>query len=510
MQRREQLGRWGGVGRAGLTLLAATTLGLVLSSCRPVPIQWNRWGLAGPLPPDYEARLEKKTAYISERLFNEFLSPQGLLLYRRPILPDPQTGLYYDLADQSCWSGYLLAGLVFEYCECPSPEAGSRLRRVIAGLELLEEVTGVPGLIARCVVPSSIAERVAHHPEDWRVSPTRPSYSYRSDVSKDQYSGYLLGLVAASQLLPPIPERDRARTLLLKVATNLMRSGFIIKNAEGEPTPFGNLKPRRWGFPIGVQAAIALSAVRSVQQLEPERFAEALRVSTEHDLESVSQFVDVAYNSLSPLHVEFLNIRNESNACMGSAAFCALALIEDEPEYLERLRDEYRRFLLSFRGEGNAFFYCVGEFLNVADVSERERSLKNLYYARASGYLEPRCPEIYEGIPRRFGRGRKGRRQVREPLPLCARAPSSFFWRSDPFRIDLRPPAEPTSTSSSIDLYVCYWAGRYCGGGASGRPQEVPSGSSRVRALDRLSFRLIITRGFTRIVSPNVCFSTSE
>lgn len=420
--------------------------------CRGGPIEWERWGIAPP-GPEAGAELRKKAELWEERLFAHAISPEGVLLYRMPIEPHLVSGPYEDLADQACWTGYLLAALCFRHHVEPSTETAAVIGRVFAGMRLLHDVTGTRGYIARCVVPAEVAPAIAHDPSVWRPARGDESLWYRSDTSKDQYSGFVFGLTACALLAPDARERAGARELLRAVASHVAAAGLAIRDESGEITNYGDLSPRIVGVPIGVNAAIALAILRAPMPdgLDAETAAEFRRHARR------------ARGALRPLHFEVFGIRNYSNDLMVMAAMLALGLGESHPERRAELRAALEPFLAEFRGEGNALVASLAALHQLRDSEEEMNALRNLLEAPTDLRIRGAPPALYDGLPRRWLSDRKGRARAANALPLSARGVGTFAWKTDPYVLQAQSSTDLTHIASGVDFFLAYWLGRYSG-----------------------------------------------
>lgn len=446
--RRRRNPRWRG---APLPLLAAISLAVACSGCGGLPIHWERWDLPD-VDPNSAAALRERVRVWERQLYEHHISEEGLLLYRAPSSPHPETGLRMDLADQSCWSGYLLAGLAMKsVCE-PEPGDEERLRKVVAGIRLLHDVTGTPGLIARCVVPREMADALARHPEYWGIDARAEPYAYRGNPSKDQYAGYIFGLTAAAVLVDDEAVRRPCIEILENIARHLHDGDLRIRDGDGTVTRFGDLRGRIFGIPIGVNSAIALSLFTSVAALTTD---EKLRSVAQERMKSLRR-------TLEPLHFELFGIRNYNNDLMAAAGLVAITLCPASRDDRRLMREVTLRFLENFRGEGNAFFVSLGALAGVRDSADETWALRNFINAPIDlGIRE--VDGSYGGVPRRWVPDRKGRSRSTEALPLAVRSPSSFVWRSDPYVLDPKEGARSEFRVSGVDYVCAYWLGRFAG-----------------------------------------------
>lgn len=447
-----------GVRPFAIGLLAVCTV--YGSGCQSAPIDWAYWQIPA-VPEDAPDRLSQRMVALEDSVFAEHVSDEGLLQYRIPVPAREGSGTYLELADQACWTGYLLASVVLrshvERSELKSDETNQleqRIESVLSGMLLLEKVTGVDGLIARCAMPTPIARQVHNRPADWRIAQHCRSFAYRADVSKDQYSGYVFGLACCMRFAPRQDQRQRAAAALSRIARHFHEHSLRLRGHSGAVTRFGDVRGRIAGVPIGVNAAISLAVFQSAAAATPDSAFEA---------EIARVWSPALADALRPLHVEFFGVRNYSNALMASVGIATVALVSDSEYVLGRAKDSYRAFLPAFQGEGNAFFYSVGRLLGIEDSAMKERCYRNLYFAPTDTVIRPLDSTAFEPLARRWIPSRKGKPRLVRPLPLAHRPPTSFRWRSDPFILDLKSQAVGETKVSGADLLVAYWLGRLSG-----------------------------------------------
>lgn len=436
---------------------------LALAGCSALePIRFERWGVPPLTATDIDA-LAERAVECEDVLFDRCVTSEGSFLYRRPTIPKGGSGVYMDLADQSCWSGYLLAAMAFQYAALP-PDAEARqstlvrLHRVLDGVERLHDATGVSGLIARCAVPTPVVKWVQHHPETWQLAAHDPAWSCRVDTSKDQYSGYVLGLVAGMQLVDDPRVQQRCAELLLAIARHLDASGLRIEGVDGEVTRFGDMRPRIFGVPIGVHAAILLGVFGGALAALDDEAPEAA-VSRQRFEERVA----VCLNALEPLHFEIFSIRNYNNDVMVAAGLLAFALSEPPLQQRMVVRAALREFLPEFAGEGNALFVSLAAAWGLRDPRDEDIAVQNLVTAPRSREMRRVAVVPPDAIATRFLRDRKGFPRSNEALPLFARPISSFAWRSEPRLIQRKRRPGNGLEVSSVDWFVAYWSARYVG-----------------------------------------------
>lgn len=377
------------------------------------------------------AELAAKAVTAERAIADRFLSPEGLLVYRRRIdsPPDLVNGPYGNLADGACWSGYFLGAEVLRLKATGTREAHASVERVLSGVELLFDVTGAPGLLARTFDRNVPPEILAGINGEWRQGSV-PGYVYRGDVSKDQYAGILFGLGCVLRHSPDPVQRRRAGDLVTAVAERIAIGGPTIRDADGEPTTYGDLAARRLGVPIAADAVLPLTALLlSVHAGGPPAHAERYRALVGDGWARAASFAKVAVFGKT----------NRNNDHMALAGLYHLVALEEEPEVRELYRRGVSRVARAVRGEGNAFFLGI----HLATEGHEESDLRECVSALA---MLP--------VTGRPGR-RPGPEGVDGVVPIDMRKPTAFEWRSDPYR--LAPPEEPRSQYAPIDFLAAYW-----------------------------------------------------
>lgn len=424
---------------------------------RRAPIPWERWRAS--YPAHYEKPLAEKAARIEGNLVDRHLSPEGLLVYRRPCRPfDPaQPDSYGSLSDQTMWTGVLAGAFAFKLQVTGAPIDRALLVRALAGLRLLHEVTGRPGLLARAVFPRDLAG--ARDADEERHEATAPHrrFAFRGDVSRDQYAGVLFGCAAVALVLGidagegDADLREMLCGLILPIADHIWKHGLRIVDLDGLMTTHGDLRGYLWGVPIGPNAALGLGF-----QLLAHRLCGERRFADRYEA-----LVRRRYPEALPwTNFELFGKTNHNNDNMAMMGLYALANLETRA----RLRAIYDRALATLwgftRDEGNAFFHLVFAARFPLPNAARFDLYENLRLfsedpRHASLDLRGRA----EVDPARF-RNRLGFPQNRTALPLHCRSRSNFVWTACPFQL-VSEYVPPGLCASGVDFHLAYWMARH-------------------------------------------------
>ncbi len=396
--------------------------------------------------------LEDKARHFREALVRRHLSPEGLVLYRinlTTIDHDLRTGSYPSLADTPTFTGQFAA----VSCTRAGVERGaaraearSDAARALDGLRVLMDVTGVRGLLARSLRRDAVPELSALRGRWFPGAQGFQAYSWRGDVSLDQYTNGLLPAVAACRTQFP----ERARRLVVDSAAHLLEHGMRLVDPDGRPTSFGNLGPcAGLGFNgIALLTGYAVFALAASMDPDPRWARQRDRLRDRDRVVARALFTNL----------RILGITNYSNDLMAWNLYrvlVPLARRSGDPA-LPDLRYGMFRAWLRVRNDGNPYF--AGVLCSLEPASCQAPMLREArdFLARfpREKRLLPLNPALAQ-VPRRRLPGRKFRPQARKPVPIELRPASSFEWKSSPYRLD--GAVMPGWSVTGLDYLAAYW-----------------------------------------------------
>ncbi len=176
---------------------------------------------------------------------------------------DEQPTLYGNGGDSAIFTGFYLAGAVYRFLTTGQARDLAAMFEAARGLHILTNVSGTPGVIARCAFPAVQAAQW-RYPEAWQErieqgyvyessadipdignpSLYYPPMIYYTRATRDQLTGILYGIgVALSELDPDNYDtetayavqkvRDILHDVIQAVFRRLEATGFIIKDHKG-------------------------------------------------------------------------------------------------------------------------------------------------------------------------------------------------------------------------------------------------------------------------------------
>jgi hypothetical protein len=378
------------------------------------------------------------------------LSREGVLLYNvdlRRVERDLRDGTYPEAADGPTFNG-LFAGAACAHAEAASGAERERAladaSTALAGLELLMDVTGVQGLMARSVrrAPPESADVSEWHAASGRFA----GWYWRGDVSQDQYANGLVPAVGLCRRLFP----ERSRRLAVDAASHLVAHDYELTDPDGKRTTYGDLT---WHSGFGFNAIAQLTSYALISLAarlddDPRWLAERDRLRDHYRVVARARFTNA----------RVFGITGHSNDLMAFDLYRVLLPLarETHDPALADLRAGLWRAWLRVQPDRNAYFTLV--FCELEPKSCTAALLADARDSLAEFPLEKRklapSPEL-AALPTRWLPGRNWQRLARDVVPMRLRPASSFEWKSSPYRVTQQP--NPTTEYTGLDYLVAYW-----------------------------------------------------
>lgn len=394
--------------------------------------------------------LGDKADAFRQAIHARHLTREGVLLYRidlRTVERDLANGTYSEMADAPTYNG-LWAGAACARAEATTGEERERAladaSTALAGLELLMDVTGVQGLMARSVRRAPVQ---AGDPREWHEGAGRfAGWWWRSDVSQDQYANGLVPAVGLCRRLFP----ERARRLAVDAATHLVTHDYQLIDVTGKRTRYGDLS---WHSGLGFNAiaqltSYALISLAARLDADPRWLTERDRLRDRYRVVARARFTNL----------RVFGVTGHSNDLMAFDLYRVLIPLarETRDPALADLRSGLWRAWLRVEPDRNAFFALI--FCELEPSSCTRAMLADARESLAEFPLEKRkvepSPEL-AALPTRWLPGRKWTTLARDVVPMRLRPASSFEWKSSPYRVTQE--SAPSVEYTGLDYLAAYW-----------------------------------------------------
>lgn len=384
-----------------------------------------------------ELSLKERARAYQEKLETRHQMPEGLIRYKRWGEGHPDLPGYGNLADGCFHLGIYLASQALRLAATGDSEAREQVLLSLHAMKLYAEVSGKPGLLARYFSPVKPDDR------RWMPSPTHPEYFWRSDVSRDQYAGYVHGLGVTLAVVTDPEIRSQIVPLAAAIADHLIDNDLQIIDWDGKRTTYGDLRGRILGIiPNGINALICLAIAKVAAESTGEQ----------KYVDFYGRLVQDGYPGIATwAHLSTLSRGKRVNANMAYLSLYPLLLIEDDQGIVRQLRKGARRMWSRVSEDHNAFFSFIHASV-VADGDEgKERGREAIL-------------EFPEDKVALVLTTRTAEQKLTQTTALYKRPrTSSFFWVSDPRRVAGELVDMGNAELAGIDYLIAYWLGRYHG-----------------------------------------------
>jgi len=396
--------------------------------------------------------LRQKAEMFQKQLERDHLSSIGLMLYDRRLNKDGSLHpSWCCLNDTPIWGGIHLAAESFRYAATGHEDALESVRRSVKSLHLLQAIHGVPGLLARHIVPrNDTVIKTAPPDTSWTdAKPEFPELKWKRNVSKDQYSGMIFGYGVAYDLVPDPEVRTQIRQDMTAIANFLMKHRYRIIDHDGKPTKYCNMRARIGPIPIGVQALMSLAAIKVAHRVSGEA-----RFEKEYRRLVRKRWPQATWSA----KFKIFGKTNHNNDNMAFLSYYSLLRLEKDPKVRRHYQRSAERMWKYVGHEGNAFWNLIYLAAGGEDPLGHEEALLQLRNFPATKRTYRVDLTDRKDIERAWFKNRKGVPKAKYPLPINLRAQSAFCWKNCPYALRS---GRGGKQGIPVDYLVCYWMGRH-------------------------------------------------
>ena len=342
---------------------------------------------------------------------------------------------YTRCGDSALWTGHYLAAEAFRYKVTQAPDALNNVKRAIAGLKSLADVTGT-NLLARCLVPINSPYAAGIRSEEAGngvYTNSSAGWIWVGHTSRDEYSGALFGLAVAYDMVTDPVIKSSIGDLVTRLVDSLNGHDWSVVMPDGSSSTSFLVRPDQ------IEAFLAIgrhvnSDHFSSFSYESQRVLLSVTVPVPLDVDTAS---DDSYFKFNLDYINLYNLIRLEASSAKSIYRSAYAVLRDHTALHQ-----------------NAFFNCIDLALNGPNSSRDSQTL-----ALLDGWLLR--------LRRDFGVDLHGvvpvcGNQACEPVPVWLRPPTDFLWQRSPFQLAVNGGAGLIE-SAGIDYILPYWMARYYG-----------------------------------------------
>ncbi len=379
------------------------------------------------------------------------------------------------LGDATFAAGQCTMAMSFRASALEDEESKSMVRNHVDGWRFFERLTGVPGLLGRSFVHKDDAVDLSDLNAGilWPDSEIRrgegelSDWYWRSDTSRDQISGAVLGLAAAYDFVDDDHVREEAGAYLVNLAHHVWDNDMRIVDPDGEMTKYGDINGEKWlegslDFPNGQSALIILAWLKIAHHISGERkFKDAYEYLVyERDYLSILRDHQWVYSGYGTKYY---------NTYISYENFYHLMRLEEDPwlrrEYVALFRDTLwlntdditpnRKGVLEHNPVKTAWYlYSTGQ-----------RDAEALYHALSQIAVFPEAPlrdrQVMNSEDPSITINPDKTDESLHALPSDRLPPDMVMWHRSTFKLD--GGVENGRERSGCDYLLPYWMARHYG-----------------------------------------------
>ena len=268
---------------------------------------------------------------------------------------NPTSHTIEDNDNDGLWTAYHVAAMALSYAVTKSPESRASARESMHALYMLQNASGIPGLVARSVVPPEIGKTKS---EQWRPTPDGSMY-WKSDTSSDEIDGHYLAFYTYFEHIAKddIDERAQIEKQVRALTDHLVDNDYQIIDWDGKRTRWGFWDPKSLNksgmnyVESGLNALQILSFLKVAHHITGEsRYEEHFRkLAVEH------QYL----NNILLTKKHFPNENNHSDDQLGFVAWYPILQLEKDPRVRRALGAGVRRHYEIVKPEKPSFYTFV-------------------------------------------------------------------------------------------------------------------------------------------------------
>ncbi|MBI2608339.1 MAG: hypothetical protein HYW47_01930 [Deltaproteobacteria bacterium] len=397
-----------------------------------------------------EALIEKRTL--------EMVTPTGLLLYKAyfPWTDKEKYLISHDIADLPAWQGYLMASYAFKEA-VTGKDFDPEISKLADGLLKFYEVTGIPGLLGRSVMPDYTGPMLP-----WMVTKEQRPTAYwiqgpkgqwwRNGVAKDHVNLAVFGcsiplaLERRGQIHLTDETRQKLISFMLPLVQRIVYHGFQIIDWNGQRTEYGSLRSAANGFNQLLMLHMLATAapydrgMYKVYRSKIKGWHRTIGWSLEALGQGVHKIIENrrgTYDKPSFSDMQALGL-----------AYLSLYFQEHRRKYMKSIRRGMEGVWKFMRYERNPMFAIP----YVATI--RAQEVHRIF---------PIIEDLRD-FPVDKYEANTSRRDTKYIQPLANRPYNTNYWKSSPFRAIAHTPPPKTGNEqvfAGMDYLLAYWTGRY-------------------------------------------------
>ncbi len=331
-----------------------------------------------------------------------------------------------DNDNDGLWTAYHVASMSLCYGATGDKEARRSALEGMHALYMLQNASGIPGLVARSVVPEEIGKT---KDAQWRPTPDGAMY-WKSDTSSDEIDGHYLAFYAYYEHVARHDPAERAllTTQVRALTDYIVDNGYQLIDWDGKRTRWGFWDPKSLnGNPMDY-IECGLNSLQILSFLKVAHYTSGDKKYQDHYRRLV---LDHGYlNNVLLMKKVFPDENNHSDDQLGFVAWYPILQLEKDPRVRRALLAGVRRHYEVVKPEQPSFYTFVYATVDPAgaDLAGAIENLRQIPTDRRQWAMQNshRADVVFSPVPNRFDKD-----VLYHVLPADER--NFAKWNADPY-----------------------------------------------------------------------------
>lgn len=399
-------------------------------------------------------------AQTIERLVNERHRRLGLVAdCSLDDAENPKSHVIGDNDNDGLWTAYHVAAMALAYAATKDEAAKVSAKEGMHALYMLQNASGIPGLVARSVLPPEEGSKKDGNKPDrqrqWRPTPDGKMY-WKSDTSSDEIDGHFLAFYAYYAHVAQFDPEEKSLCVeqCRKLIDYIVDHNYQLIDWDGERTRWGFWNPENLNGDPGDYAENGLNSLQMLSFLRTSHFITGDPKYLDHYKKLILEHHYLSNVLLSKK--EWPDENNHSDDQLGFVAWYPILQLEKDPVILDALKQGVRRHYKIVWAEKPSFYAFVYATVepNQVDLPAAIENLMEIPTDRRTWAQKNshRADVEISWRPNRFGKP-----VLTRVLPADERCFQK--WNGDPYEPD--GGGDGRNEDDGAAYLLPYWMGRY-------------------------------------------------
>lgn len=367
---------------------------------------------------------------------------------------NPTSHTIGDNDNDGLWTAYHVAAMSLAYGATKDPAALASAKESMHAIYMLQNVSGIPGLPARSVVPAEIGKTKS---QQWRPTADGTMY-WKSDTSSDEIDGHYLAFYTYYEHIAQYdPEEKALAQKQVRAMTDyIVDHNYQLIDWTGKRTRWGFWNPEALNSP---PVNYEENGLNSLQMLSFLKVAHFITGDAKYEVHYRKLILEHGYLTNTLLTKKlFPDENNHSDDQLGFVAWYPILQLEQDPRVRRALHHGVFRHYQVVKPEQPSFYTFAFATIDAgnADLEGAIENLRQIPTDRRTWKMtnSTRDDVAFDPRPNRFGRPVLDR-----VLPADER--NFEKWNADPYRPD--EGGDGREEDDGAAYLLPYWMGRYHG-----------------------------------------------